>query len=97
MSKIKVAIIGTGSISKHHINGYLQNNNVELYAFCDINEVQLKKMGEKYGIEFVPYDFRPRFKEGQEEAREAGLYMQKYCGCVFSEEERYLKKNKIIP
>jgi len=25
------------------------------------------------------------------------MYMQKYCGCVFSEEERYLKKNKIIP
>ena len=22
---------------------------------------------------------------------ETGLYMQKYCGCVFSEEERYLK------
>ena len=30
-------------------------------------------------------------------AREHGFYMQKYCGCVFSEEERYLKKNKIIP
>lgn len=47
---IKVAIIGTGSISKHHIQGYLKNPNVELYAFCDINEQQLNKMGEKYGI-----------------------------------------------
>ena len=30
-------------------------------------------------------------------ARELGFYIQKYCGCVFSEEERYLKKSKIIP
>ena len=26
------------------------------------------------------------------EARESGLYIQKYCGCVFSEEDRYRKK-----
>ena len=36
-------------------------------------------------------------KDGQTFAREHDFYMQKYCGCVFSEEERYLKKNKIIP
>lgn len=50
MNKIKVAIIGTGSISNNHIKGYLANPNVELYAFCDINEKQLHMMGEKYGI-----------------------------------------------
>ena len=42
-------------------------------------------------------DFRPYFRDGQAFAREHDFYMQKYCGCVFSEEERYLKKNKIIP
>ena len=49
------------------------------------------------GVEFLYRDFRPYFRAGQEKARELGFYMQKYCGCVFSEEERYLKKNKIIP
>jgi predicted adenine nucleotide alpha hydrolase (AANH) superfamily ATPase len=29
-------------------------------------------------------------------ARELGMYIQKYCGCVFSEEERYLKAKKIL-
>ena len=48
--KLKVAIIGTGNISESHIHGYLQNPNVELYAFCDIGENRLKEMGEKYGI-----------------------------------------------
>lgn len=49
---------------------------------------------EKYGVEFLYRDFRPYFREGQRRAREAGYYMQKYCGCVFSEEERYLKIKK---
>lgn len=50
MKKLKAAIIGAGGISNEHIQGYLKNENVELYAFCDINEVQLKKMSEKYNI-----------------------------------------------
>ena len=51
-------------------------------------------MGRKYGVEFVPFDFRPRFKAGQEEARALGLYMQKYCGCVYSEEDRFSNRRK---
>ena len=47
---------------------------------------------EKYGIKFLYRDFRPLFREGQAKAREAGLYMQKYCGCIYSEEDRYKKK-----
>ncbi len=49
--KIKVGIIGVGSISHSHIAGYLANPNVELYAFCDINEEQLQTMGKTYGVE----------------------------------------------
>lgn len=47
---------------------------------------------KKYGLEFVYRDFRVGFREGQAEARELGLYMQKYCGCIFSEEDRYKKQ-----
>lgn len=50
MDKIKVAVIGTGKISKEHINGYLKNPNVELYAFCDIDADRVKMMAEKYGV-----------------------------------------------
>ncbi len=55
-----------------------------------------QRAAEAYGVEFLYRDFRPLFRAGQERARELGFYMQKYCGCVFSEEERYLKPNKII-
>ena len=45
-----------------------------------------------YGVEFVYRDFRPNFRAGNQRARELGFYMQKYCGCVFSEEDRYAKQ-----
>lgn len=60
------------------------------------NHEALKKICEElakqYDIEFVYRDFRVGFREGQTKARELGLYMQKYCGCVFSEEDRYSKQ-----
>lgn len=59
------------------------------------NHELIKSIGEeiakKYDIEFFYRDFRPHFREGQRLARLRGFYMQKYCGCIFSEEERYLK------
>lgn len=65
------------------------------------NHELLVKTGEelaaRYGVAFLSYDFRPRFREGQQRARELGLYMQKYCGCVFSEEERYRKRKAATP
>ena len=56
-----------------------------------------QRAASEYGVEFLYRDFRPYFKAGQDKARELGFYMQKYCGCVFSEQERYLKPTKIIP
>lgn len=50
MEKIKVAVIGVGGISEVHISGYKSLPNVELYAFCDINEERLKAKGEKHGV-----------------------------------------------
>ena len=56
-----------------------------------------QEAADTYGITFLYRDFRPLFKAGQEKARELEFYMQKYCGCVFSEEERYRKPHQIIP
>ena len=56
-----------------------------------------ERAASEYGVEFLYRDFRPYFRAGQDKARELGFYMQKYCGCVFSEQERYLKPTKIIP
>lgn len=46
------------------------------------------------GVSFLPRDFRPFDRESHELAREMGLYLQPYCGCIYSEEERYRKLKK---
>lgn len=65
---------------------------VSPYQNHELLKETAEKAAMKHGIEFLYRDFRPFFKEGQERAREMGLYMQKYCGCVFSEEDRYRKR-----
>jgi len=52
----------------------------------------LKQVGEKIaketGLDFYYEDFRPGFKQAQEEAKIKGIYRQKYCGCKFSNEAK---------
>jgi predicted adenine nucleotide alpha hydrolase (AANH) superfamily ATPase len=44
---------------------------------------------EKWGVEFHFEDFRGGYGEGRRIAKEMNLYSQKYCGCIYSEMERY--------
>lgn len=41
---------------------------------------------------FLYQDFRPQFWEGVQLAKEYHYYRQKYCGCLFSNYDRYSKK-----
>jgi len=55
----------------------------------------LREVGEKVareqGVEFYYEDFRPGFRESHRLSRELNLYHQRYCGCVYSEWERFGK------
>ena len=51
-----------------------------------------ERFAAQYGVVFLYRDFRPNFRAGNAKARELGFYMQKYCGCIFSEEDRYAKQ-----
>lgn len=44
---------------------------------------------EKHGILFLYRDFRPLWQKGINASKALGLYRQQYCGCLFSEEDRY--------
>lgn len=48
-----------------------------------------KMMQERYSVEFYGEDFRKGFNDGRRMSKELGLYRQKYCGCIYSEMERY--------
>ena len=68
-----------------------------IYQNHDFIKNYMEKLSKEYEIEFLYRDFRVGFREGQAKARELGLYMQKYCGCIFSEEDRYYKRNTTKP
>ena len=46
----------------------------------------------KYGVPFYYKDFRVGWTEGQERAKALGMYRQQYCGCVYSEMDRFCGK-----
>lgn len=48
-----------------------------------------ERLSGEYGIPFLYEDFREGWDQGRAIATQYGLYRQKYCGCLFSEWERY--------
>jgi epoxyqueuosine reductase len=56
---------------------------------------KLKKIAmdaqQQYKIAFIYEDFRPGFRQSHQLSRDMGLYHQKYCGCIYSERERFIK------
>lgn len=76
-------------------NGYDTVSTTLLYSIYqkhDFIKELMEKYSKEYGIDFLYRDFREGFWEGHQKAHDIGLYMQKYCGCIFSEEDRYRKK-----
>ena len=86
---IKVVVMGSGG-ARSVPAGFSFSKAVNQIVF--FVSQYAAPIAAEYGIDFVYRDFRVGFREGQAKARELGLYMQKYCGCVFSEEERYIKQ-----
>ena len=48
-----------------------------------------REVARQNGVEFVYEDFRIGWKEGIRRSKEMGLYRQQYCGCIYSEKERF--------
>jgi len=49
--KLRIGIIGTGSIAGSHINTYLKRDDIEIVALCDIIPEKAAKFGKKHGVE----------------------------------------------
>ena len=48
-----------------------------------------ERIGEKYNVKFHYADFRKGWQKGIDISRKLALYRQQYCGCIYSEKERY--------
>ena len=76
--------------AEHGFDSFTTSLLISPYQNHEAIAAVARAKGERYGVEFLYRDFRPLFRESQDFAREHGMYMQKYCGCIFSEEDRYL-------
>lgn len=50
-----------------------------------------ESIGKSVGVPFLYHDYREGWKEGIECSKQMGLYRQHYCGCIYSEKERFFK------
>ncbi|MDI6740748.1 MAG: epoxyqueuosine reductase QueH [Candidatus Edwardsbacteria bacterium] len=89
----RIRLERTARYAKEH--GFLAFSTTLLYSIYQQHDL-IRKIGRKagsiYNVEFHYRDFRPGWRQGREIARAMGLYRQKYCGCIFSERDRYLTK-----
>ena len=78
--------------AEHGYEAFTSTLLASLYQDHDGIKAAAEKYARQYGVEFLYRNFRPNFRAGNQRARELGFYMQKYCGCVFSEQDRYQKQ-----
>lgn len=62
------------------------------YQQHEVIRLLCQEVAEKYDVSFVYQDFRAGWQQGIDMAVASGVYRQSYCGCIFSEAERYAKR-----
>ena len=68
-----------------------------LYSRYQNHQLLIRKcsaLAKKYGVDFFYQDFREGWQQGIDGSIRMSLYRQPYCGCIYSEQERYDKKLK---
>ena len=76
-------------------NGFDAFTSTLFYSIYQQHELMretAEHFAKVYGVKFHYEDFRPGWQEGIDMSMEMGLYRQPYCGCIFSEEERYSRE-----
>jgi predicted adenine nucleotide alpha hydrolase (AANH) superfamily ATPase len=79
---------------KMNLKGFTTSLLVSPYQKFDSIVSVGREMEKKYSIAFYVEDFRIGYRESIPLSKELGLYRQKYCGCVFSEQENTRLRTK---
>jgi len=51
-----------------------------------------ESLAKEQGLAFVYHDFREGWETGVRISQAQGMYRQQYCGCIYSEKDRYYKQ-----
>ena len=74
-----------------HINNPVVPEAREAEAYDAAQRAAVATAAESIGIPFLYRDFRPGWKQGVQESKRLGMYRQQYCGCIYSEKERFFR------
>jgi len=75
-------------------DGFSTTLLVSPYQDHQVLKLACEDAARQEGIVFYYEDFRVGFRSAHQKARQLGIYCQNYCGCIYSEIERFKKKNK---
>lgn len=78
--------------AEHGFEAFSSTLFYSIYQQHELMKKASEQMANQYHISFFYEDFRPGWQEGIDMSLSLGLYRQPYCGCIFSEEERYSKE-----
>ena len=62
------------------------------YQNHDLIRTTAERLADEYNISFYYQDFRKGWQQGIDMSIKMDIYRQPYCGCIYSEQERYDKK-----
>jgi len=54
-------------------------------------------LAKSHGVAFYYRDFREGWQEGIEQSKRMNMYRQQYCGCIYSEKDRFYGRSSMTP
>ncbi len=55
-----------------------------------------EEIAAQYNLQFLYEDYRVGWQRGIDQSKDMGIYRQQYCGCIYSEYDRYQKKLRAL-
>ncbi len=83
--------------AEHDFDGFSTTLLYSRYQNHELISRSCEKLAKKYSLSFIYEDFRVGWQQGIDQSIEKDMYRQPYCGCIYSEQERYdksLRKKK---
>jgi epoxyqueuosine reductase len=75
--------------AEHGFDAFSSSLLYSRYQQHDVIRTSGERLGQRFGVEFLYEDFRAGWQEGIVVSKAMGLYRQQYCGCIYSERDRY--------
>lgn len=81
--------LAAATASRLGFEAYTSSLLYSRYQQHDVIRELGERFGREYGVPFHYVDFRRGWQEGIAISKKLGLYRQQYCGCIYSEKDRY--------